>query len=304
MQDNLGKLVELMKKTGHYRYLLVDALKPLKETNLLSIDNISLFFDNEKNHICPVLRPEISYDPAHCPQLILLAFPHEEVNINLLSLSLKQANEEIYMQKRYVCGWFASDLPPEDLSIQLVTIGKNLAEKVSNYNNGFLPYFEPFRMQLLHEGNQIYSKWLPIQLKGICQYTYLSLGRKIKIIENDDQADLSLLGFSQLSDRASIYQQHAKQIFLCIKAYLDINQIDTLNDKQLISIINRFEEAISIGLRDIKDQYSYVLNSLTLDIDLMNHLITKNIVLNAVSNTGSLQQNLAAITKSQWDELK
>ncbi|OCG48500.1 hypothetical protein A9G35_01955 [Gilliamella sp. Choc5-1] len=91
------------------RYLLVDKLRPLPDYNLISVDNIPEFFfckqadkNNKKERIVPVLRSDLSHDINNCPHLILIAEQNETLNPNLLALSLKEANSELFMDKRYI----------------------------------------------------------------------------------------------------------------------------------------------------------------------------------------------------------
>jgi hypothetical protein len=309
MKYHLDNFVNLMNDSKKNRYLLVDKLRPLPDYNLISVDNIvEFFFDKQadknakKERVVPILRPDLIHDIEHCPHLILIADQNESINPELLALSLKEASSELFMDKRYICAWLISDLPLTQLAEELVTIGETLAKEALTINSRFFPYYEPFRMQLLHESNLIYQQWLPRQLKGIAQYCYLNLSRKIKIIQKPEPNEI--LGFSQISDRTVSYQQYAKQIFLCFKTLIESKQIKTPDDRQLIMVADKWLDSIRTGLADLEDQFAFVINSLFYNIDLMNQAQTQQAVFNAIENPGTLKQNLSVLRQSQWGQVK
>ena len=308
MKAHLDKFINLMNENNKNRYLLVDKLRPLPDYNLISVDNIqNYYFDPladraaKKERIVPVLRTDFKHNLQYCPHLILMADKNEALNPKLLSLSLQEANTERYLDKRYICAWLTSDLSPTELAEELVATGERLAQEIPTINPRFLTYYEPFRMQLLHEANQIYPQWLPRQLKGIAQYCYFNLSGKLKIIQKSEQDEL--LGFSQLSERAHSFQQYSKPIYLCFKTLKEKQRITTPDDTLLMVVADKWVEGINIGLSDLEDQFAFAMTSLFYHIDLMANKATEKAVFNAIEQPGTLKESLSVLRQLKWGEV-
>jgi len=139
-QDNA--LIELLnKQSDEYRYVLLNPLKIVSDSNPLHVPTLRSMLGERA--VLPVLRGDLTHSPQHCPQLVLLASPQESCEFSWLAGSLGYARNESLHEKRYLCAWLSSAVPPEELAVILADQCNHLS------TNMFIPMFEPLRFELL-----------------------------------------------------------------------------------------------------------------------------------------------------------
>ncbi|MCD1127490.1 hypothetical protein LPW36_16060 [Jinshanibacter sp. LJY008] len=274
-----------------YRYLLLDPLVPMGNLSPIHIDTLTEMFG--QNRVMPVLRPEIAYDPLSCPQLILISHPSQDVDIDLLRNSLNWARKESTYTKRYVCSWITSKVQLQTLSERLVEIGLLMGRTMGL---PFVPYFEPFRMQLLQEGNSICPEWLISALKDIETYSYFSTTSGLKTIRQTDYSLLDMEVF--ITEEAKLYQREARKILHLFLAWHELCEQRgiPLTECRLIDVAEIYKAGRNMGLLNTEDNFVFSLNSLQYG-NLLNSPELSAEIVSVLKDEGSLAERF-----SQLDE--
>ncbi|WP_085248755.1 hypothetical protein, partial [Gilliamella mensalis] len=253
-----------------YRYLLVDNLVAINSISPLSHDSLVNLFGEQK--LTQVLRTDLDYDPSICPTLIKLAEPNEFLDSPILDDISNQAEIECFGSKRYICAYIVSPLKPSILAKQLITIGNNIAKILQQ---PYYPFFEPFRMQFLHEvaTNQD-NAWLKSQFFQIENYYYPSIyaGQFIRFT-----ADSEL----EMPDGWSThYCQRLKKLRMIrtlVKAWANNRtQFDEqknlpLHNQVILHSTQLVEQAYQLGLNEVADILFWGLNGLRYQTAFTNH---------------------------------
>lgn len=294
MKQQLINLLNSESNQQYYRYLLLDPLVAVSELEFISLNNIKDHYGEQA--VTPVIRTDLAYDLDACPQLVILGNPGQPIEQRLLKFSLREAENELLQSKRYVCSWLVSQHPPNIIAQMLTGIGKYLTQFVGTK---FVPFYEPFRMQLLHQGNIICTEFLADVFSCLVSYSYLTINKTISTINRLNYKPNSYSIF--LSQEAKFYQQHIKVIFdiylTQVRVYKklgkDVTQID------LIQLANTYQKACQIGLTDSNDQRTFVLMSLRYG-DLLSVSKIKEAIDQAKQDKGSLEERFQAIDRQQF----
>lgn len=298
MKQQLINLLNSESNQQYYRYLLLDPLVAVSELEFINLNNIKDHYGEQA--VTPVIRTDLAYDLDACPQLVILGNPEQPIEQRLLKFSLREAENELLQSKRYVCSWLVSQHPPNIIAQMLTGIGKYLTQFVGTK---FVPFYEPFRMQLLHQGNIICTEFLADVFSCLVSYSYLTINKTISTINRLNYKPNSYSIF--LSQEAKFYQQYIKVIFdiylTQVRVYKklgkDVTQID------LIQLANTYQKACQIGLTDSNDQRTFVLMSLRYG-DLLSVSKIKEAIDQAKQDKGSLEERFQAIDRQQFLSIK
>jgi hypothetical protein len=298
MKQQLLSLLDNENNQKYYRYLLLDPLTSVSEFDFVNLNNIKDYYGQEA--INTVVRTDIAYNLNVCPQLVTLGKPNHPIEKRLLHFSLIEAQSEVLQSKRYVCSWLVSQYPPDVTAKNLADIGTHLTEFLGGK---FVPFYEPFRMQLLHQGNMICPEFMADLLSCLVNYNYLTVNKTIATINN--------LGYKPklntlfISEEAKFYNQYIKVIFdiylsqanIYTKLDRDITQID------LIKLASAYHSAYACGLKDLSDQKIFTFMTLRYG-NLFSNRIIKNAIEQAKHDAGSLVERFKAIDRQEFSSIK
>ncbi|WP_392560290.1 hypothetical protein [Orbus mooreae] len=280
-----------------YRYLLIDNLASISELDFIHLDNMTALLGS--NAITTVLRPELSHSPEACPQLLTIARPHRALDEKIIHYSVMQATLELLRTKRYICSWFVSEQPAEVVAELLVQVGAFVGQRCQL---PFLPIYEPFRFQLLHESNQISALWLPSILNFSDSYCYLDMQGQLKLLKPVESLPTGIELF--LSEPAQLYQKNARHLFqfyLSWQRYCQQVGKDT-DENTLMKVANAYLAASRQGLTDSRDKSLFTLMSLRYG-DLASHYLLQQAIDNAINEPGTLADKFKLVDKSVFLDL-
>lgn len=262
-------LTELNKRASFnkYRYLLVDNLVVLNSVSPLSHKGLQSLYGEEKSFgerkLTTVLRTDLDYDPSVCPTLVMLAEPYQFLEQAIIDKITMQATVECFWSKRYICAFIVTDLKPSILAKQIINIGNNIAKTL---RQRYYPFFEPFRMQFLHEsGSDQDNALLKAQFSQIENYYYPSIhnGEFIRYT-NDDKPIIEKEWNTQYCERL----KKIRVIRTLVNAWANNRtqfeeQKNVPLEKQvIIQATQLIEQADKLGLTDVADILFWGLNGL------------------------------------------
>lgn len=259
-----------------YRYILIDMLGVTSELSPLYPESL-----NDKlpyGSLLTIKRPELLHDPASCPHLICIGEPGKPTNQSLLSASIWQVNDDFLVTKQYVCAWLTSELPIEELGISLEKTGKRLGDSLSM---PFVPFYEPFKLQLLQDSHPSSFEWINNFLPQNTSYYYIDIEKKIRKLNAPEQIDLS---FRFIEPQIRFFQQESRGLFKLYNSWYEINQKQGFDLKPgaLKTMIHFYREAHSLGLTHQEDKIIFILFSMQYG-DLMAHTQLENIILSVIN---------------------
>ncbi|MBK5142198.1 hypothetical protein I2494_00435 [Budviciaceae bacterium BWR-B9] len=278
-----------------YRYLLLDGLASVSELDLVNLNNLKNILGNDA--ITVVERPDLTHELFSCPQLVVLARPNDDIDSRITKFSLIQANSERLFSKRYVCGWMTSELPPEIVAKHIVRIAQSISEMCSMR---FTAFYEPLRMQLLHDGNKICDEWLAATLNIFNSYCYLSVNSTLRHITRLKRLPEPIDIF--ISEDAKFYQQESKALFHLYNGWVECSA-SPLDDFALLRVARLYREAWEQRLTNMEDKYIFSLLSLKYG-DLMKNPLMAQAVNEARIAPGSLPARMKAIEQRHFMALK
>ena len=264
MIAELNKIASFNK----YRYLLVDNMISLNPFHSLSKERLFAHYGENKDFgekkLKPVLRTDLDYDPSICPTLVMLAEPYQFLEQAIIDKITTQSSTECFWSKRYICAYIVTELKPSLLAKKLVDIGNNIAKTLRQ--NYYYPFFEPFRMQFLHElGSNSDNAWLKSQLSEIENYYYPSIHNGEFITYSSTDESIIEHGWSNK------YCQRLKNLrVICtlVNAWgnnrkkFDDQKNLPLSNHVIIDATNYVEQAYQLGLTDVTDIVFWGLNGL------------------------------------------
>jgi hypothetical protein len=296
MEKQLLTLLDNENSQQQYRYLLLDTLTSVSEIDLITINNIKEILGEEA--VTTVIRPELAHDLASCPKLITLAKPQQSLQKRLLHFSVIEAKAEILQSKRYVCGWLVSTLPPDVIAEQIVNIGRFIAKQCQM---SFIPFYEPFRLELLQESNRICPEWLAEALNCFTYYCYPTVERTVNVIENINYKMDSFNIF--LVEEAKFYQKEIKSIYALYIAWHDLTEYSAqAHHKTLYDIAAIYYQSYQLGLTAINDRHIYTLMSLRYG-KLTQNAQLKTAIETARSEPGTLSEQFKQLDKRVFQGL-
>lgn len=292
-------LLNSMDNKRYYRYLLLDGLETINELNRLHLDNLTQELGDENIYTIP--RPEIKHDLASCPKLVLLATPQKEVDQSLVQIAVERAQKEYLFRKNYICGFFSSDLAPLDMVAGILSLGMSLGNM---FQLPFLPFYEPFRMQLLQYGNRMCPEWLPTVLNIFNQYSYFSMQKELKTISAlEDKKETPELFITY---ETRFYQKELKKIQALYIAWSEIcekNSNINVDDNDVILLAEYYQDSQRLGLINTQDSFIYVLYRRFYG-DLLKNGLIKQAITDAINEQGSLLKRFNLIDENVFIQLR
>ncbi|MCX8713310.1 hypothetical protein J3U57_12390 [Gilliamella sp. B3464] len=285
-------------KTNCYRYLLVDALKSLRDIELLTLDNIKGVFSKED--VQPVLRSDLYYDPNHCPHLILLAKPNEDIELELIELMLRTSQKEQELYRHYICGWISSELSIDLLAEKLVEYGNKLGTLSNPETNEFVPFFEHVRLQVIKECLLQENATL-FYFDFAANYIFLNYYGELEILRNLNNAN-TLSSFQNIFLKKALQKQQ-QPILVFGLADLWKEYADFFPHDALLRSANQIIHAKSIGLTKGEDIISYSFYSLMSGKDLMKYKNFSDAVKLAIEDSITLNETFETFSQSMWNEI-
>lgn len=288
MEELIDHLLQTELRQDRYHYLLLDPLKAVSCVNPLHINKLKIV--REHDAVVIVQRPDLAHSPQHCPLLVCLACPGEDIPRDIVRASIEYARKEIEQEKRYVCGWLSSVEP-------INIVAKTLAERASQAgqtmgNKQVLPFYEPLRFELLHAEKRFNEFIWPVS-----QWWYMSASGCVvcldgKIPENRWQPEWGALR----------NQQEIRGIWGVLFAWRRVS--GALPDDAVVKAVIAWTKTAKYGLPHSHDRQYLALNELTLSIDITKHPYVQSLIKQAASQpTLRLTQLMASVPDDAWQEL-
>ncbi|WP_121144093.1 hypothetical protein [Orbus hercynius] len=233
----------------YYRYLLLDMLGEVNELSVLYLATLKETFAKENITVVP--RPELRHDLNACPHLICLATPGQMVDFEYVQNSFLEAKQEVLFNKRYICGWLISEHPPQLMAELILQAGINLGTLI---NQRFVPFYEPFKLQLLQEGNHICPDWIERYLAFTKRYFYLDVTVNLVDISTKRKPSGDVL--MVLADQATFNLSESHNLFYLYAEYVEILADEgQYPDKYTLSQLSEYYHIASTLLTAMSDRY-------------------------------------------------
>lgn len=282
----LKMLAELNNSENLYqnRYLLVNNLIALNPFHPLSKERLFAHYGENKafgeKKLTQVLRTDLDYDPSVCPTLVRLAEPDQFLERPILDIISKQTAVECFWSKRYISAYIVTELKPSLLAKKLVDIGNHIAKTLQQKH--YYPFFEPFRMQFLHElGSNQDNALLNAQFSEFENIYYPSVqGGKFIRYTVDDESEVPISWSHDYCQRL----KNLRMIRTLVNAWG--NNRKKFDDQKNIPLSNEIiveaeyyvDQAYQLGLTDAADILFWGLNGLryhkafTLNPNVLEHI--------------------------------
>lgn len=298
MNNQILSLFQDNKHQTCYRYILLDMLGRVSELSYLYIKELKESIAPQ--NIAVIKRPELAHNLSKCPHLICIAEPNEPLNQKLLLDSLNQALHEQLFNKHYVCGWLASELPPDELAEQLMEVGILMGRL---FNSPFIPFYEPFRMQIFDDMNTACPEWLMLSLNSLVSYSYIDVTNKLRTLKKSQNESVSENVF--ISEELKFYQQESKHLFNLYLGWYEINERKhiVLQQYDFIEVLLCYRRSWRLGLTDTTDRFAYVYDTLKYGELEKNEEIYRAIR-EAIQEPGTLVKRLSSIDESYFLSLQ
>jgi hypothetical protein len=293
MEKQILNLLDNEKARKQYRYLLIDNLVSLSYFHILSMESLQENRGKEAIQIVP--RPDLIHDQRHCPKLVVIAKPDEPINKKLVHFISNQLKQEGSLQKRYICACLVSENQPDLLSHQLINIGLKLGQLIGVR---FVPFYEPFRMFLLQEGNKICPDWLPNLLNCCSTYCFTSFNNHLQIIQSLPYTPEPFDIF--VTEETKNFLKQSVNLYHLTVAWQNIceNQNKNMEYADILLLAEFYNQAKREGLEDSNDLFTF---SLVL-MSYKNRLDPKSLkaaIAKAIDEPGTLAQHLSQIELKQ-----
>ena len=284
---NDRKLIDYLNNgANEYRYMLLDPLKRIALWDPLHRDILRESFGDSA--LCHVLRPDLAWSLEHCPQLLLLASPGQQCDEVIIKRSEDYSRQEVLYEKRYVCGWLRSSLPPDEMAVWLAELNKR-------FNTGaVVPIFEPLRLDLLRFTAS--SEALAALLNAVIHWYFMSSAGELVTLSGDGEDEWQLnWGIEQ----AQIY---ASDIWRLLTAWKNVAH--TLPPDAASRAMKCWSATERVGLHHLSDKLYLALNALTLPVDITRHAAIEALLRQAVENPGlQFIQLIETLPATVWQEL-
>ncbi|MFQ1019371.1 hypothetical protein ACGH6R_06110 [Gilliamella sp. CG13] len=289
LMDNLQTILNNEQNRKNYRYLLLDMLGITSELSKLYLP--SLKQQLPQKDIAVVERPGLLHELSSCPHLICIGYPNKDINTDLLHSSLLQMNLDFLTTKSYVCGWLVTHQSIDEMAEWIPKAGLMSGQLC---DMRFLPFYEPFRMQLLQDTNLTDLDWINVLFPLGLTYYYVDIQKKVRAIQANKESKLLP---SKIDPKIVFCQNESANLFNLYINWYDIKEQtnSTVGDNDLINIIEYYYESSLLGLQDIKDRTIYVFYSMLYG-NLKQHEHIKNIINDVIFNApGTLAEQFLAI---------
>lgn len=277
----------LNQHMDEYRYLLLDPLKKVASANPLSLQKLQQNLGREA--IYPVLRADLAYSPAHCPQLVLLSRPGEPCGFSWLNRAEDYARSEVLQDKRYLCGWLSSAQQPELLAV-------SLAEQWRRVSHDFLPFFEPLRFELLQAMSP--QNGLAGSIWPVSHWWYMTVAGELTCQTGKEQVDKWRLGWG-----VEWAQQNVRAIGHVLKAWSVVNAALPADAAMQAAVM--WKKTANAGLNDTRDSYFLASYSLGIGADIAQHPAVKGLIQQVIADPSMrLSQRLQGLPDRVRQEIE
>jgi len=278
----------LNQPVNEYRYLLLDPLKAVSIANPLHLSNLRKTLGDRA--IYPILRRDLAYTPGHCPFLVLLASPGECCNYPWLEQTEEYARSEIFLSKRYLCGWLSSTEQPAQLATTLAAQCDRLNETEC------LPFFEPLRFELLQAMSS--QSAFAGYLWPISHWWYMSVTGEVL-----GQTGAPTQEKWQMSWAMQNAQQHLHFLWKLLFSWHQISH--QLPHDAVSKLYDAFKYSEKTGLPDRDDRQFLALTRLTQGIDIEQHPVIAALVRQAIANPSQrILPLIQTVPDTVWLELE
>lgn len=289
MEKKLFNLLDNESARKQYRYLLIDNLVSLSYFHVLSIQSLQENLGKEAIQVVP--RTNLAHDLEHCPKLIVIAKPNEPINEKLLHHISHELQDDGSLQRRYISACIVSKNNPKTLSEQLIDIGLKLTKFTHTH---FVPFYEPFKMYLMLEGNKICSDWLPSLLNCCSTYCFTSFTNRLQVIQSLDHTPepYEIL----VTEEVKFYLKESAKLYQLTIAWKNICQKQNKNiqDNDILQLAEYYYEAKTAGLEDTYDKFSLALTLMNYpNLSIQNQL--KAPIEKAKEEPGTLANHLSKL---------
>lgn len=275
-------------RRGEYRYLLLDPLKKVADWNPLHVDRLRESQGCDALH--RVLRPDLAWSPEHCPLLLSLAAPGEDVDDALMRSSEACATNEALYEKRYVCGWLSSELPPDEMAVWLADLCKHIKPGTS------IPVFEPLRLELLQVTAD--PELLAGLLATTSEWHWMSCTGELKTLSGEYADDPWVLNWG-----AEQAQSDTRNLWRLLSAWRESGE--ALPADAVRRAIDAWTASGNVRLHHLSDRLYLALNALTQPADITTHAAVLARLQQASDNAALyFEQLMQTLPDAVWQELR
>lgn len=278
----------LNARQDEYRYLLLDPLKKVVTWDPLHADQLQESLGSDA--LRRVLRPDLAWSPEHCPLLLSLAGPGEDVDDALIRSSEACATNEVLYEKRYVCGWLSSALAPDEMAVWLADLCKHIKPGAS------IPVFEPLRLELLLVTSA--PELLAGLLTAANQWHWMSCTGELKSLSGEHADEPWVLNWG-----AEQAQAEARNLWRLLSAWHESG--DTLPADAVRLAAESWSASGKAGLHHLSDRLYLALNALTQSTDITIHAAVQARLQQASVDAGLyFEQLMQTLPDGVWQELR
>lgn len=282
-------LAMLQAQQDEYRYLLLDPLKTVSPVNPLHLSN--LCDELGEKALFPVLRRDLAHSPQECPQLVLLAAPGERCDFPWLAETENYARSEVWQEKRYLCAWLSSAMPPEQLATTLAAQCSQLTD------HRFIPLFEPLRFELL-QATASSPEALAGTIWPVSHWGFMKFSGEIAC-----QTGKASEAPWSINWGVESVQQDIRPIWQLLLAWHRVNPL--LPSDAAIQAANAWRNTTKTGLTAPQDRHYLALNRLTLPVDIEQHPAVRQVLQQVIADPSQrFIPLLRALPDTVWLELE
>lgn len=276
----------LNARPDDYRYLLLDPLKTVPDWDPFHIERLSE--NHSKDALRRVPRPDLAWSPEHCPVLIQLAAPGEEINEVWVQHSEARARHEALSEKRLICGWMSSARDPDAMATWLSELCSTL------HPGAVIPVFEPLRLELLQATAE--AERLAGQLRAASEWHFLSCsGERVTLKGQHSDIPWTMNWGTEQA------QTEVREIWRLLSAWSASCALPANAARQAAEAWSASGKA---GLHHSGDRLYLALNTLTHPTALMQHAAVQRRLQQASGDaTLYFEQLMQTLPDTVWQEL-
>jgi hypothetical protein len=287
----------LQKSPDASVYLLLDGNSPVDEFDALHLNQLASRLP--KVQLQEIRRPDLLDEPDCWLTLLLLrthtdnGYPDEAIFDLSIENALQRAGS---INGAYVCGWLISDASAKQIATHL-----SKACILFDSHRGqqrVLPYFEPYRLALLH------AMLSPVKInpliKKINDWHYIDgLGnlQRVSFTATDPTSEENTyIPLAVWQAQARVHDGR-----MVLMALYKSGHVIPLKPEKAIDLV--LQDAAALGLSDIEDLIFFALNSFSLSKGWMQHPAAKQAITNAATATASLVDEFNKLDESVVQEI-
>jgi len=283
-------LLQQCKREPHeFLYLLLNPLVAIDPEEKLHIEQL-----RSKFSITVVPRADFAHTPEQCPQLLTLALPVQDADVDLLDKALDWALGELGYDRRYVCGWLISDEGPMDVA-QMIADHCIVRDSDKALQRNLLPLFEPLRIELMQGASD--AGWLDGWLGCVSSWIYVTANGELASLRRKAAKPWD----NALPESISRAQFHARAVGSLLLAWQRTQAMLPSNAARLA--LEQIRTAHLLGLFGLEDQLVFGLNRLTIHPKYERHPAVLSAIQQAALGKTPLAVGFEKIDDLVWDEI-